>query len=473
MLELTRPADRSGLSRRTLLSAGGAGLCGVTLNHLLAAESQTSAKPKAKSVIFLFLFGGPSQLETFDMKPEAPDNIRGPFKTTPCKTPGLLVCDQLPRLASVSDKFTIVRTMSHTFNDHSGGGHYLQTGKRWHIPIGGGFNATPQDWPSIAAVNEYLAQQSPAGLQRELPTSMCVPNRLGRIEQQGQYLRPGQYGGWLGRAYDPLCTTVDRKNEKDNPYWRDCTDEELTFPIAGLQPNVTLDVMHSRHSLLAQLQEERRRLEYLPERTFSRHRQRALSLVSSEKTRAALDIKQERPELRDQYGRHLFGQSCLMARRLVEAGVRVVTVFYDAVDGYSWDSHQSSTDVKNHLLPSYDQAASALLTDLDERGMLDETMVIALGEMGRTPRANANWGRDHWSTLFPALIAGGGIRRGAVIGKSDRIGGYALDTPYSPEDLAATIYWALGIDPDMMLPDAQGRPHRITEGGRPQVDWFG
>ena len=206
---------------------------------------------------------------------------------------------------------------------------------------------------------------------------------------------------------------------------------------------------------------------------YDRFQQRAMSLVSSEKTRTALDLRQESASVRDRYGRHLFGQSTLMARRLIEAGVRFVTVHWDAPDGYGWDSHQHSKDVGDHLIPGLDQSLSALLIDLEERGLLDETLIVCLGEMGRTPRANTNWGRDHWSTLFPAVFAGGGVRGGLLLGQSDKDAAYSLNPPYSPEDLAATIYHALGIDPEIRLPDAQGRPVGIVDNGTPLTELFG
>ncbi|MBI1902488.1 MAG: DUF1501 domain-containing protein [Planctomycetia bacterium] len=463
-----------GVSRRELLRAGGAGLLGLSLPKLLAAEEKAPAPVggRARSVIFVLLFGGPSQLETFDLKPEASEKIRGPFRPTPSRTSGLAICEHLPRLAAISDKFCVVRTMTHNYNDHSGGGHYIQTGRRWHVPIGGGFNATPQDWPSIGSVVEHVAQHSTGGGERDLPSYAVVPNRLGRIEQEGQYLRPGEYAGWLGRAYNPLTTTVDKRDAKDNPYWRDCTDAELTFEIEGLAPQLSLDRTLARVSLLAQFDAARRELDGRRQREYGRFRERALALVSSEPTRRALDIKREEPRLRDRYGRHLLGQSCLMARRLVEAGARFVTVHYDAVDGYSWDSHLHSDDVKNHLLPTFDQALSALLADLDQRGLLAETLVVALGEMGRTPQATDRWGRGHWSTLFPAVLAGGGVCGGTTYGRSDKDAAYPLDHPVSPEDLAATLYYALGIDPELRLPDAQGRPVQIVEGGRALCELF-
>jgi len=459
-----------GVSRRALLQAGGAGLLGMSLPQVLAAEGRPSElKPKAKSVIFLMLFGGPSQLETYDMKPLAPEQIRGPHKPIACRTPELLIGEHLPQTATVSDKFCVIRTMTHSFNDHSGGGHYLQTGKRWHVPIGGGFSPTPRDWPSIGSIVEYVDQQR-QGLSTPLPSYMVVPNTLGRLQEAGQYPRPGEHAGWLGRRYNPLTTQIDKKDPKDNPYWRDCSDDELNFQIAGMtaREGITIDRLQSRRSLLDQFNDGRRQMDRLAGASgYDAFQQRAFALVTSEKTRQALDIRRERVEDRDRYGRHLFGQSCLMARRLVEAGVRFVTVHYDCVDGYSWDSHRNSDDVKKHLLPTFDQAYAALIRDLSERGLLDETLVVATGEMGRTPRANANWGRDHWSTLFSTVLAGGGIVGGRVYGKSDKDAAYAIEKPVTPEDLAATLYHALGIDHELRVHNAENRPTPIVDGGTP------
>lgn len=472
MLGLTAGSYRTceGWRRRELLQWGTGGLFGLSLPHLFAAEAAAGeAQPKCKSVIFLLLFGGPSQLETFDMKPDAPDAIRGPFRPIACRTPGLIISEHLPRTAAVSDKFSVIRTMSHSFNDHSGGGHYLQTGRRWHIPIGGGFSPTPKDWPSMGSVVEYFEQQQ-HGLSRSLPGYIVVPNSLGRLQEAGQYPRPGEHAGWMGRRYNPVTTQVDKKSLTDNPYWRDCSDEELTFQIEGTRPGegVTLERIRTRQSLLSQFDGTRRLLDHAAAGSgYASFEQRAWGLVTSERTRQALDIKQEPAALRDRYGRHLFGQSSLMARRLVEAGVRYVTVHYDCVDGYSWDSHRNSDDVKKHLLPTFDQAFAALLEDLDERGLLDETLVVATGEMGRTPKGNAQWGRDHWSTLFSAVLAGGGVRGGRTYGQSDKDAAYPIEKPVSPEDLAATVYSALGIDPDHRVLDSENRSIAITDNGIP------
>jgi hypothetical protein len=393
----------------------------------------------------------------------------------------------LPRLAAVSDKFCVVRTMTHPYNDHSGGAHYIQTGRQWSIPIGGGFNATAADWPSIGSVVEYLGQNRPEllgsggkGLRTaagQLPNYVVTPNFLGRLQEYSlQLRRPGEYAGWLGRGYDPLTTSISKRDKKDNPYFRDCTDEELNYQIQGLAlpADITLDRLAQRRTLLVQFDEQLQAAEQSRLlAAYDKFQTRAFTLATSQETRRALDIRQEPAELRDRYGRNLFGQSVLLARRLVEAGVRYVTVHFDAVDGYSWDSHTHSDDVKKFLLPALDSALASLLEDLSQRRLLDETLVVCLGEMGRTPQANERWGRNHWSTLFPAVLAGGGIRGGIVYGASDKDAAYPVDRPTSPEDLAATIYHALGIDHHLQLPDPQGRPVTIVTGGQPLTELFG
>ena len=468
----------NGLTRREVLKAAGTGLLGTSLTRLIAAEDAGAIlQPRAKSVIFVFLFGGPSQLETFDMKPDAPSEIRGPYRPIASRTPGLLISDHLPQLAALSDKFSVIRTMSHGQNDHNAC-HIIQTGHEMPPAERGParVNATEKDWPAFGSVVEYLDQhadqQRPLDQRRDFPSFVYLPNRLGHI--QG-YDRSGQYAGWLGRSFNPLATKVARRDAKDNPYFRDCTDEELTFRIEGVESHedMTLDRLSRRASLLTQFDEAHRGLDQSRgAQDFGRLRDRAMDLVTSEKMRAAFDIRRETPQVRDRFGRHLFGQSMLMGRRMIEAGARVVTVLWDCPDGYSWDSHLHSHDVGQHLLPGLDQSLSALLEDLSERGLLDETLVVCLGEMGRTPRGNANWGRDHWGYCFPALLAGGGIQGGTVYGRSDKHAAYPLDKPVSPQNLGATIFHALGISSDTRIHDALGRPVPVMEGGQPLVELF-
>ncbi len=404
-----------GLTRRDVLRAGGAGLLGTSLTALLAAEETgLVTQPRARSV--MFLFGGPSQLETFDMKPEAPQEIRGPYQPIASRSPGLLVSDHLPKLAAISDKFAVIRTMTHGQNDHNAC-HIIQTGHEMPPAERGParVNATEKDWPAFGSVVEYLDQradaQRPADQRRDFPSFVYLPNRLGHI--QG-YDRSGQYAGWLGQSYNPLATKVAKRDAKDNPYFRDCTDDELTFRIEGVESHadMTLDRLSHRESLLTQFDTARRELDQSRRvRDFGRLRERAMELVTSEKMRAAFDIRRESWQLRDRYGRHLFGQSMLMGRRMIEAGARFVTVLWDCPDGYSWDSHRNSDDVGKHLLPGFDQSFSALLEDMTDRGLLDETLIVCLGEMGRTPRGNANWGPRSLGLLLPGRASGGGYSR--------------------------------------------------------------
>lgn len=490
MLKILGPHSRvcGGLSRRQFVEIGGAGLLGLTLPKLLAAEENPpeprspqprSTRPRARSVIFLYLFGGPSQLETFDLKPAAPDAIRGPFRPIASRTPDLVISEHLPRMAQISDRFCVLRTLGHSYNDHSTAGHYIQTGHPWHVPIGGGFNATDKDWPAMGSIIEFIDQRA-EGPPRTIPSYVYLPNRLGHLQTYSTKLdRPGQYAGWLGRGYDALATDIRKRDDNDNPFYRPCADDELDYRIKGLASDaaLTLDRLDRRRSLLEQFDLARRRLDdvatTLYPASYGRFQQRALALVNSETTRRALDLRGEPAELRDQYGRHLFGQSTLMARRMIEAGARFVTVAWDAPDGYGWDSHVHSDDVKKHLLPGFDQAFAALVADLDGRGLLDETLVVAVGEMGRTPHATGAWGRGHWSTLFPAVLAGGGIRGGIVYGRSDKHAAYPADHPLSPEDLAATLFASLGIDPETRIADTQGRPVPLVDGGRVLHEIFG
>jgi hypothetical protein len=465
----------SGLTRRELLQVGGAGLFGLSATQLLAAEQAgiPFRNARAKSVMFLFLFGGPSQLETFDMKPDAPSTLRGPFKPIASRTPGLQLSEHLHRTAKVTDKCCVIRTMTHPHNDHNAC-HYIQTGHKWTRTAADGndVNARPTDWPAMGSVVEYLSQHAQDASARTLPDYVYLPNRLGHL--QG-YDRTGQYAGWLGHAYNALATDIRKRGKADNPFFRDCTDDELDFRIKGLvsSDEISLQRLRGRRGLLEQFDDARR--EYERNATFATQdqlRERAATLVTSDRIRTALDIRRESDDLRDRYGRHLFGQSTLMGRRMIEAGSRFVTVLWDAPDGYSWDSHRSSKDLEKHLIPGFDQAFSALIGDLDERGLLDETLVVAVGEMGRTPKANAQWGRGHWTYCFPCVLAGAGIQGGVTYGTSDKDAAYPKDHPVSPEDLAATIYWALGIDPEVRLPDRQGRPVQMLEGGRPLQSLF-
>lgn len=468
----------NGLSRRHLMQIGGAGLFGATLPRLLNAEQTRMAggpAPRAKSVIFLYLFGGPSQLETFDMKPDAASTLRGPYQPIASCTPDLRICEHLPRMAQRSDKYCVIRTVSHTHNDHNAA-HLIQTGHPWPRVAANGqdVNATEKDWPAMGSVVEFLDQRNAGGNLRPFPSYCYVPFRLGRI--QG-YDRTGQYAGWLGRSYNGLASDIRNRSRTDNPFFRDCTDAELDFRIQGLvsEKEVSLDRLNRRSSLLDQFDTWRRHIDDTEKlHAYNGIREQALALLTSDKIRTALDIRQETPQLRDKFGRHLFGQSTLMARRMIEAGARFVTVNWDCATGTDgWDTHFNGPDLGKHLLPKLDQAYSALLDDLAERGLLNETLVVCLGEMGRTPRATtATWGRDHWSYCFPALFAGAGVQGGTMIGRSDKDAGYPLDRRVSPQDLSRTIFNSLGISEHEMLHDTLGRPMPVMDDGQVITELF-
>lgn len=470
----------NGLTRRDVLRVGGTGLFGASLAQLLHAEASGQVeKPRAKSVLFLFLFGGPSQLETFDMKPNAPSTLRGPYRPIASRTPELRICEKLPRLASLSDKFAVVRTVTHNQNDHNAC-HYIQTGHPLPPAERGAakVNATEKDWPAMGSVVEYLDRRANSrrntNPQSDFPSYVYLPNPLGHI--QG-YDRSGQYAGWLGRSYNALSTKIAKKNAKDNPYFRTCTDEELDFRVQGceFQKGMTLNRTKHRVSLLEQFDVTRRDLDQARVvNDYHQVRSKALDLITSEKMRAAFDIRRETPALRDRYGRHLFGQSALMGRRMLEAGARFVTVLWDCPDGYSWDSHKHSNDVGKYLLPGLDQTLAALLEDMHDRGLLDETLIVCVGEMGRKPKPDTpQWGRGHWSYCFPAILAGGGVQGGIVYGQSDKDAAWPIDHPVSPEMLSATIFSSLGIAPHTRIHDAQGRPVGIADEGQPLVELFG
>ena len=468
---------RSGWTRRAVLQAAGTGMLGVNLPKAWAAELQPQELPaRAKSVLFVFLYGGPSQLETFDMKPDAPTTIRGPFRSITSRTPGLRICEHLPRLAACSDRYAVVRTVHHSQNDHNGT-HFIQTGHPLPPAERGSANvaATDKDWPAYGSVISYLDQVAARGAGLHFPPYVYLPRLLGHF---AGYDINGQYAGWLGKGYDPMATHIEKRAWDDNPYFRNCDDRELDFRLAGLRlsPQITLDRLHRRQSLMEQLDRTRRSLD-APSWAASLDtlRSQAINLLTSQGIAEAFDIRQEPDQLRDHYGRDLFGQSLLMGRRMVEAGARFVTVAWDMAirgdDTSSWDSHRSLTRVmKNHLLPGLDRSLPVLLKDLEDRGMLDETLVFVAGEMGRTPRfqnRGAEDGRDHWSYCYPCLFAGAGVRGGILHGTSDANAGYPEVDPVSMGDLAATIYQTLGIAPGTRIPNAQGQPVPLVESGRP------
>lgn len=480
-------SDCSGVTRRGWIQAGGAGLFGISLPRVLTAEASEHTPfsgGRAKSVLFVYLFGGPSQLETVDMKPNAPSTIRGPFSPIDSRTPGLRICEHLPRLAQNSDKYCVVRTLNHPQNDHNGS-HIIQTGRPMPPAERGParVNAAPNDWPSMGSVVEYFERRAAGNALRSLPGYAYIPNRHGQFQLDGRYDRLGQYAGWLGAENNALATRIHKKPGQkspyctgDNPYYRDCTDEELTFQFEGMNPpeGVTIDRLDRRRSLLEQFETESRQLAQSQSLAgYRAARGSVWNMLTSGTLRNALDIRQEPAGLRDRYGRNLFGQSLMIGRRMIEAGTRFVTVIWDMSDGAAsgWDSHgQMTGSLRDCLLPGLDQGLSALLEEMQNTGLLDETLVVVCGEMGRTPKftnRGSDDGRDHWSYCFPVILAGAGVQGGITYGRSDNHAAYPLDHPVSCPDLTATIFQSLGIDPHGFIPDRQGRPVPLVDGGKP------
>jgi hypothetical protein len=456
----TRLCD--GITRRELLRVGGLSLFGgMTLPRLLqasAAPSPTRRGP-AKSVILFNLLGGPSHMDMFDMKPDAPREIRGEFEPIRTSLPGLDICEHLPRTARWMHRATVIRTVTHNYNAHNP--LAMMTG------FAGGENsqilARRSDPPDIGAVCQYL-EMGP----RDLPGAVCMPCYPGWGEG---IRRPGPYGGWLGSQFDPLftlCSPTFERQPRRNYY--DPVPPIGDPQLPGLQalPDVSAVRLDSRRSLVAQIDRHFQAAE--SSRAVDRYagfQERAFSLISSSRTRAAFDLSREPAHIRDLYGRTLSGSSLLVARRLVEVGVPFISVHAEIFGntGHSYDMHENNFGMlKDHNLPILDQAYPALVQDLHDRGLLDSTLVVVMGEMGRTPRVEGT-GRNHWPQCGFSLLTGGGVRQGMVYGASDRIAAYPRDNPVSPADLVATIYHLLGIDPHLMLPDPTGRPFAVAHGG--------
>lgn len=469
MLRITGAANRlcDGVSRREVMRVGGLSLFG-SLNWARAAQgigSSGSIRGPAKSVILFNLLGGPSHIDMFDMKPLAPVEIRGEFSPISTTVPGLTICELLPRLAQWMHRGTLIRTFSHLFNSHD------------PLPIMTGFTddkpsaqALPTDPPDIGAICQYL------GLgPSDLPGAVCMPCFPG--SGQKGYRRRGPYGGFLGRQYDPLftqCRPTFAREPKFNDY-----DPVLPLgrpfpPTAADVPEMTVSRMSGRRSLMAQIDREFVKNQMSPAvQTMDSVQQKAFQILTSGRTRDAFNLDAEPARMLDAYGRNLVGASLLTARRLVQAGVPFVSVHQEIFDhyGHAYDMHSNNFGMLRNLnLPLLDQVIPALLQDLDEQGLLDSTLVIVMGEMGRTPKVNASAGRDHWPQCGFSLMFGGGVKQGLVYGSTDAVGAYPATHPVSPADLVATIYQLMGIDPHMTVPDRTGRPIFIAHGGNPVRD---
>lgn len=464
-----RLCDR--LSRRELMRVGGLSLfAGATLPRLLSAAADSHAAPRAKSVILFNLLGGPSQMDMFDLKPDAPAEIRGEFKPIDTSVPGLRICEHLPNTAQWMHKACLIRTVTHGYNAHNP--LNIMTG--WS---GGNFaqlRPEPTDPPDIGAVCQYF------GLGRsDLPGAVCMPCYPGYGESVNYpgIRRPGPYGGFLGSQYDPLFSvcapTFDR--EPRFPHYDPVIPMgEPRLPSPSEVPDVSSDRLGRRRAVLEQLDgpfAESRLSKGLAR--LDHFQQRAFDILLSPQTRDAFDLSREPHPLRERYGRHLSGSSLLIARRLVEAGVPFISVHTEIFGnyGHAYDMHENNFGMLRQCnLPILDQAWPALIEDLDSRGLLESTLVIVMGEMGRTPRINAKAGRDHWPQCGFSLLAGGGVQPGLVYGESDSQAAWPKSFPVTPADLVSTVYLLLGIDPHATVPDRAGRPVPINHGGEPIRD---
>jgi uncharacterized protein (DUF1501 family) len=441
-----------GVLRREFLQVGFSGFLGFGLPGLLgkaAQAEQALPPPRAKAMILVFLTGGPSHLDTFDPKPDAPEGIRGEFHPIDTKAPGVRICEHLPGLAARAEKLAIVRSLSHGHTNHLNATHWVLTG---HAQPGAFFDkiASRDDYPCYASALEYIRPR-----QDGTPSGVMLPTFL----MEGPLIWPGQHAGFLGPRFDPWQIRQD-------PNRPDFHEDNLSLPVG-----FSIERLQHRRDLLGALSAQCDALGALAEKDpWASQRALAYSLLLSGKVARALDIHREDPKVRDRYGRHMFGQSLLLARRLIQAGVPIVQVNMGRVQ--TWDTHSGNfKSLRDRLLPPTDQGVSALLDDLEATGLLDETLVVVTGEFGRTPRigsttgnANGPDGRDHWASVFSAAFAGAGVQGGQVIGQSDRNGAYPASHPYTPADLAATIYRALGIDPATELRDRLNRPIRLSAG---------
>ena len=463
-----------GTTRRELLQAGGISLLGLGLGEL--AGGSESPRPAARNVILLFLYGAASQLDTLDPKPDAPDDIRGPFRTIATRLPGVRVCELLPRLASRLDRVAVVRSMSHPYPIH--GVAYAVTGVG-EIDIPMELNRHDiRHWPYFGSVLDYLEDQDHPG--RGLP---AVPRTIHlpwvQSARSAPHQRAGYLAGFLGPRYNPVVAefvgdaTGAPTYRPGDPYGGITPGARFQIANTALAADLTLDRLKTRMRLVDQFDQQLRHLdETTAVSSLGRSRALALSVTTSPRLRQALDLDREPAHLRNRYGQHLFGQSTLQARRLIEAGARLVSVHWDEFglsDG-AWDTHENQTvRLKDELCPGFDQAFTALLDDLEERGMLDDTLVVCMTEHGRTPHAERRGdsvdGRNHWSGCYSILLAGAGIARGRVVGASDARAAYPSERPVSPKDILHTIYHLLGVDPERTIPDRLGRPIPLVAQG--------
>ncbi len=440
-----------GLSRRTWLSVG-AGLAGVAVPQLAttarAAESPSTRPAKAKSYVQIFLWGGPGAQETWDLKPAAPLENRGEFKGIATATPGYAVCEHLPELAKRTDRYSIIRSLTHEGVNHGTSAYHMLTG-HVHWSPGTLRHPTPDDVPNFALnASRFLNQPS------HLPAHVHLPS----IVNDGDGLPvPGQDSGFLGERYTSFKVLGD------------LTQPGFRVPVLELADGMSRDRLKKRVALTDAVAQQSAFLsEASVGRAVDASVRRAVDLLASDDTARAFDLAAEPASIRDRYGSHHFAQALLLARRLVEAGVPVITVYWNApsnTDNQSWDTHKDQhVRMREHLLPQFDRALSAFLDELTDRGLIDSTLVTWYGEFGRTPKINRNGGRDHWGFCQSIGLAGGGIQPGLVYGTSTPDGGYAEQNPVRPDDLSATVMHCLGIDPQQEMHDLKGRPAPLSYG---------
>jgi hypothetical protein len=452
--------EPSGLSRREWLRIGGLGALGLSLPGMLTAQASTAQRSaekganfgRAKACILLFLSGGPPQHETFDPKPEAPPEIRGDFRSIPTCVPGMHFCETLPHTARIANRLAVIRSMTTDINSHSSSGAFMLTGympatKAENVPAG------PQDWPSIAAAVGALKPS-----ERSPLSSVVLPEL---IHNNGHIVWPGQNGGFMGAPWHPILMKCDP------------TETPMHIEGMSLDDGVSTLRLSERYSLLQQLDRHfKAGVNNAAVGELSHMQQKAFDVLHSDASRSAFALERESPALRDNYGRHKFGQSVLLARRLIEAGTRLVQVNWpregadETESSPLWDTHRNNAGrVREVLCPQFDRTFATLIEDLQSRGLLDETLVVVMGEFGRSPKINAAGGRDHWGTCFSVVLAGAGIGGGQIIGASDRLGAAPVSRPVRPPDLAATIFHFLGIPAGGEFIDPLGRPRRLTDDG--------
>ncbi len=469
--------DRTIFTRRGLLQFGVGGYLGLNLGGLLRAQSSEHlkrvSKPKIRACILIFYYGGPSHLDTFDMKPKASENVRGEFRPTQTSVPGLHICEHLPFTAKIMHKVALIRSMHHRNTLHDSASIEALTGRASPNGDREEFAAIEQFFPCHGATLSYLRRD-----QRIPIPHVALPHVFRNVISV-----PCQGGGFLGSRYDPLQISVDVPRRR------------YRAGALSLPKDMTTKRLHARRDLLRSIESTTQPSSTVG-RELNRFRKRAYELLESKELRQALDLSKEPTRARERYGfdipprsrgeggggnngaelglsRLMRGQNLLLARRLVQAGIPFVNVYDFKQQGRNWDAHfKVASQHKNYLLPIADQSFSALIEDLDAHGLLDTTLVVAMGEFGRTPKINKNAGRDHWPHCYTVTVAGGGVKGGFVFGSSDSNGAYPDSNPVTPGDLAATIFWRFGIDPETEIHDVTGRPYKIAE-GQPIRELFG